>query len=418
MEMSKCHDIFNLQLDLRARAYVCPFTSTCVRVSSLHTLRSIEDTTMASKATAAAGAAVAGVASYAYFSFSRPKKGAEAPEATATMKKLFLTAPNNDPAKAQLEVKQVDIPRPRKGQVLVKMIAAAVNPSDYGKWRSGAEGESTPIGLEGAGVVVASGGGVTANRLVGKKVGVISMTEGTYAEYVCADAMRGVFAMDDSINPEDAASFFVNPFTALAILDTAASFGTAFIHTAAASQLGQMLIKAAPSKNMTIVNLVRRKEQVELLEKLGAEYVVCTADKDWQDQLTALITKLNITVAFDAIAGEMSGTLLSLLPAKGTCFVYGGLSKQNVSNVDPIGLIYHSKQLQGFFLTKWIESGGTLATIRRVGKATKMVNEGLKEGGWAESSFVDCKMEDMHSKFVEMYNKDGFTGKKLRIRID
>lgn len=377
---------------------------------------------MASKASAAAGAAaagVAGVASFAYMSFSRPKKSDEAPDSTKKMKKLFLVKPNADLSKAELAVKEVEIPRPGKGEVLVKMTAAAVNPSDYVGWKSGSEEEPQMIGKEGAGVVVASGGGMVANHLVGKTVGVFTTDRGTYGEYLCVDAMRGAFVMDSNIKPEDAASFFVNPFTTLAILDTAASHRSkAFIHTAAASQLGQMMVKLAPTKGMTVVNLVRRKEQVELLQKLGAVHIVCTADDDWEQQLTTLIEKLDITVAFDAIAGEMSGTLLSLLPSKGTCFVYGGLSKANVSNVNPIDLIYNQKHLEGFLVKRWIESGGTLATIRRMGKATKEINAGLASGGWAESSFVDCKMDDMFSKFLVMWKKDGFTGKKLRIRMD
>jgi NADPH:quinone reductase-like Zn-dependent oxidoreductase len=334
------------------------------------------------------------------------------------MKKLFLVKPNEDPTKAQFEVKDVAIPRPGKGEVLVKMTAAAVNPSDYLGWMSVSEEDPTPIGKEGAGVVVASGGGMTANRLVGKTVGVISFDSGTYAEYVCVDATRGAFAMDNTIKPEDAASFFVNPFTVLAILDTAASHGSkAFVHTAAASQLGQMLLKLATSKGMTVVSVVRRKEQVEILEKLGAEHIVCTAEKDWEQQLSAIIKKLDVKVAFDAIAGDMPGTLLSLLPSKGTCFAYGVLSRDPVGNVDAGDLIYRQKRLEGFLLGGWIEAGGTLATIRRMAKATRQVNAGLAEGGWAESSFVDTNMEDMHSKFVELW-KGGFTGKKLRVRMD
>lgn len=378
---------------------------------------------MASKATAAAGAAAAGVAgavSFAYMSFSRPKKSAEAPESTQKMKKLFLVKSHEDFSQVELAVKEVEIPRPEKGQVLVKMAAAAVNPSDYYKWiRASEEDLPLAIGLEGSGVVVASGGGITANRLVGKTVGVISMNDGTYGEYACADAMRGVFVIDSTIKPEDAASFFVNPFTVLGILDTAASYGSkAFIHTAAASQLGQMMVKLAPSRGLTVVNLVRRKEQIDLLRELGAEQIVCTADDDWEQQLSIIIEKLEVKVAFDAIAGDMSGTLLSLLPDKGTCFVYGGLSKSNVSNVTPIDLIYHQKHVEGFLLMKWIESGGTLATIRRLGKAIKLVNEGLAVGGWASSTFVDCTMDDMFPNFLEMWNKDGFTGKKIRIRMN
>jgi NADPH:quinone reductase-like Zn-dependent oxidoreductase len=320
----------------------------------------------------------------------------------------------------ELAVKEVEIPRPGKGQVLVKMMAAPVNPSDYYRWKNVSE-EDLPraIGLEGSGVVVASGGGMAANRLVGKTVAVVSMNSGTYGEYVCVDAMRGTFVIDSTIKPEDAASFFVNPLTVIGILDKAASYGSkAFIHTAAASQLGQMMVKLAPSRGLTVVNLVRRKEQVDLLRELGAEQIVCTADDDWEQQLTTIIEKLDVKVAFDAIAGDMSGTLLSLLPANGTCFVYGALSNSNVSNVKPLDLLYHQKHLEGFLLMTWIESGGTLATIRRMGKATKLVNEGLADGGWASSTFVDCSMDDMFSKFLEMWNKAGFTGKKLRIRMN
>jgi NADPH:quinone reductase-like Zn-dependent oxidoreductase len=381
---------------------------------------------MATKATAAVGAAAAGVAgaaSFAYMSFSRPQKSSDAPLDSQKMRQMFLVQPNRDVAKIEIQVKQVDIPKPSKGQVLVKMVAAPVNPSDYAKWMQVFEDKQEdpqPMGLEGAGIVVASGGGILANRLVGKTVGVIAMNGGgTFCEYLCVDAMQGCFVIDSNIKPEDAASFFVNPFTTLSILDTAASHGSkAFIHTAAASQLGQMMVKAAATKGMTVVNLVRRQEQVDILKKLGAEYIVCTADKDWKEQLKTIINELNVTVAFDAIAGEMSGTLLSLLPPKASCFVYGGLSTENVGNLPIVDLIYHKKHLEGFLVMQWIESGGTLAMIRRMKKATRDVNAGLVEGGWAQSTFVDCTMETMFSKFLEMWNKDGFTGKKLRIRMD
>ena len=336
------------------------------------------------------------------------------------MKMLVLVESNSDLNKAQIAVKEVDIPSPAPGQVLVRMCAAPVNPSDYGKWRSASP--DSPMGLEGAGVVVASGGGLAANRLVGRTVGVIARDTGTYAEYVCVDALRGAFPMDgNEVKPEDAASFFVNPYTALAIIDTAESHGCkAFIHTAAASQLGQMMVKRllSSSSRMTVVNVVRRQEQVKLLRDLGAQHVVCTADEDWKGQLAEWIAELDITVAFDAIAGEMSGTILSLLPSEGTCYVYGGLSKEKVGNVDPVDLIYKKKSVKGFMLINWMQAGGPLRSIMRLRKASKTVNAGLVKGGWAESKFVDCTMEDMQSKFLEMWNAGGFTDKKLRIRMD
>jgi len=333
-----------------------------------------------------------------------------------TMKRLVVTKTDPELSKCVLTVEETKVPTPKSGQVLVKVTAAAVNPSDYGSWTRAAE-KYLPmaVGKEGCGIIVASGGGLlsTFSAGVGTAVGFVNLPnyQGAYAEYVVADALH-VYALPADLNVADAASFFVNPYTAVGILDTAPK---ALIHTAAASQLGQMMVQLAPKLGKTVVNVVRRKEQIDLLTKLGAEHVICTADADWKEQLSNKIDELGITTAFDAVAGPMAGELLTLLPKGGTCYVYGALAGK-VSQIDPMDLIYKQKHLKGFYLVEWIQAGGILATLPRIRHATSLVMEGLKDG-WSASQFQDTTLEKMHYDLLELMSS-GATGKKLRVRLE
>jgi NADPH2:quinone reductase len=281
------------------------------------------------------------------------------------------------------------------------------------------------MGSEGSGVVVAAGEGLvnslaTFTCPVGTNVGFVGFKnkQGTYSEYVVASATEAVFAMPDDLPVEDAASFFVNPYTALGILDTAKQQGAkAIIHTAAASQLGQMIVKLAPTEGMEIINVVRREEQAELLKNIGAKHVVVTGSGDsFKDELASKIEELGVTVAFDAVAGQSAGDLLDVLPPKGTVNVYGALAGR-VENVDPMALIYQEKKLKGFFLKTWLMQGGTLSMLFRLMSASRKVNSGLKQGGWSSSQFKDTTMENAQADIVKALDSS-ITGQKLRIRFN
>mmetsp|Transcript_22401 Transcript_22401/g.32654 ORF Transcript_22401/g.32654 Transcript_22401/m.32654 type:complete len:367 (+) Transcript_22401:73-1173(+) len=343
--------------------------------------------------------------------------------------RIVLTQPHEDLSKAKLDIEEIPMPVPRIGQVLIRVSATPVNPSDYGEWsnvpRNG-EFQPRPVGKEGSGVVVASGGGIYANSIVGKKVGFVSNVkgQGAYAEYTVVDALKGVFPLPDNVVVEDAASHFVNPYTAYGFVDTVRTrhVGTSrpgLVHTAAASQLGQMLVKLCKQENVQLLNIVRREEQAETLRKLGAEHIIISTAPNWEETLRDKIKELGIQIAFDAIGGEMTGTLLSNLPPKGTCFVYGRLSNQNCSGIAPLDLIYRGKKLEGFFLTSWLMGSDSLGMLMRVRAATACVHAGLEnqETGWAVSQFEDCSLDNMWEKFVDMWNESGFTGRKLRIRF-
>lgn len=343
----------------------------------------------------------------------------ETEEIPAFMKRLQIASGHGaDLSEVQMEVVEVPVPQPKKGEVLVRMVAAPVNPSDYGEWRRKPAGdEAARLGKEGSGVVVRSGGGCMANGLVGKRVGVIAIKGGTYSEYLVTDAMMGAFALPDNVQTEEAASFFVNPFTACGFVHTVKGMGkTGFVSTAAASQLGQQLVQLCKMEGLTVINVVRREEQAELLRGLGAEHIVVTSETDWKDELRTKMAELKVSVIFDAIAGDNTGDMLDICPSKGTTFVFGGLSEKACGSINPMDLIYKEKYLEGWLLTHWIKGGGHMAALRRIRWATGLVMPGLHEG-WSASKFEDCSMEGMMPQFLAM-RAGSVTNKKLRIRFE
>lgn len=342
----------------------------------------------------------------------------------STMKRLVLKSPGTSRdafGEVELDIEtDVPVPVPKAGEVLIRVVATPVNPSDYGVWtRTASSLCPKGIGNEGSGIVVASGGGFSTRGLVGTAVGFIGLkdNQGAYSEYVTVDASKGVFQLPTDMPVEDGASFMVNPYTAYGILDTVRTCKSkAFIHTAAASQLGQMLVKLCKEEgDVALINVVRRQEQAEMLKRLGAEHVVVTGDNpEWKSELKAKAKELGANVAFDAVAGEMSGELINLLPIKkGILYMYGVLSGP-ASGIDPINLIYHQKQIRGWMLTPWLLAGGITSVLPRIRAVTSRVMGGLKDG-WSSTQFVNTSLENMHEEFLSMKTKTGFTNRKLRV---
>jgi NADPH2:quinone reductase len=176
---------------------------------------------------------------------------------------------------------------------------------------------------------------------------------------------------------EQAASMIVNPLTAMGLLDTARRAGhRAVVHTAGASQLGRMLLAIAAESNCPMIHVVRREAQVELLRSLGAEHVLNSSDGDFPDQFRAACSSLNATAVFEAVAGDMSGTVLNLMPPGSTAYVYGALSEEPCGNIDPIELIFRDKTISGFYLGKWLRSRSLLGKLRETGRIQRMLIDG------------------------------------------
>jgi NADPH:quinone reductase-like Zn-dependent oxidoreductase len=283
-----------------------------------------------------------------------------------------------------LNVVEQPLPKPSRGQVLVKIEATPCNPSDLlflqGKYGVRKKLPAVP-GWEGAGTVVASGGGWLAGWLRNKRVacGVQGDRDGTWAEYFLANATDCI-PLKRRLKFDAAASLIVNPLTAIGLLDTARRDGhPAAVHTAGASQLGRMLVRIAGRAKYPLVCVIRREEQAQLLKSVGAELVLNSADVDFVEQLATACQQVNATAAFEAVAGDMTGTLLNAMPRGSCVYVYGALSEEPCGNIDPIDLIFRNKTVTGFYLGEWLRRRGAFGVLRRANRLQRMLIDGLIE---------------------------------------
>jgi len=165
--------------------------------------------------------------------------------------------------------------------------------------------QAMQAGNEGSGVIVDAG--ANAKEMIGKTVGVAGGA--MYSQYRCVPA-TSCLVMDEGTTSAEAASSFVNPLTALAFIETMKMENhTAIVNTAAASNLGQMLVKICKDDGVPLVNIVRKAEQVDVLKNLGAEYVCNTSDADFMNDLVAALIATGATLAFDATGGGNEGKL-------------------------------------------------------------------------------------------------------------
>ncbi|MBI5496779.1 MAG: zinc-binding dehydrogenase [Deltaproteobacteria bacterium] len=253
-----------------------------------------------------------------------------------------------------LHVVELPVPTPADGEVLVRIAAAPINPSDA-MFTRGLYGTRRPLpaipGFEGAGTVVGHGGGAAGRALMGHRVAVAaSAGSGTWAEYVTV-AASSCFPLLPSLSTEQGAMLVVNPLTAWALVDLARADGhKAVVQTAAAGQLGRMIVRLGQRLSVETLNVVRRPAQVQLLRGLGARHVLSTHEPDFDARLAALCRELSATLAFDAVAGDMSARVLRALPRGGRLVIYGALSEAPCT-INPGDLLFGRKRLEGFWLS-------------------------------------------------------------------
>ncbi|RHY07022.1 hypothetical protein DYB25_009574 [Aphanomyces astaci] len=309
------------------------------------------------------------------------------PAYPTTMRALFLvkkvTTFQQEDLASCFEVREIDVPTPKYGEVLVKVECSPINPSNLsmlqGKYNSDNDLPLPSLtGTEGSGVVVASGGGIMGWYMVGKRVGIVKSDQGLWAEYVTVPAMTCIKLPHD-VSFEGGSSCFVNPLTVVAFVELALARGTkAIVHTAGASALGKMLVKHAKDNGVDVIAVVRRREQAESLQTIGAKYIVDTSESDWKAQLTTLTESLGATLAFDAVAGSLTGDVLTCMPNGSEVQVYGGLSNQPVSGVSPSEMIFKGKNVTGFWLVPYLAKRGTLGRVFMIRKVTGGLNSAFK----------------------------------------
>jgi NADPH:quinone reductase-like Zn-dependent oxidoreductase len=301
----------------------------------------------------------------------------------------------------------VDLPEPGPSQVLIRVEATPINPSDLGGLLAGADvseavgggtgdrpvvsvpltapamraaagrvGLPIAVGNEGAGTVVAAGSSAAAQRLLGRKVA--AANPGMYAQYRCVDASL-CLELPDDVTAAEGASPYVNPMTVLGMVETMRlEEHTALVHTAAASNLGQMLNRLCLAEGIPLVNIVRKPEQEELLRSAGATFVCNSTAATFMTELIDALKATKATLAFDAIGGgKLASQILTAMEAAATpeggaysrygssihkqVYIYGGLDRGPTELARSFGMAWG---IGGWLLPPFLQRIGPAAVER------------------------------------------------------
>jgi NADPH:quinone reductase-like Zn-dependent oxidoreductase len=354
-----------------------------------------------------------------------------------TSKQLFTLITSD--GQLEMSLREVDVPALKPHEVLVRIEAAPINPSDMWPMFGPANLEAAsfdeskkvlsapiypgmlsriksrldqvlPIGNEGAGTVVAAG--ESAQALMGKTVGVLSGA--CYAEYCCVP-MQACIVHHDGTSAKDAASSFVNPLTALGMVETMRMEGhSALVHTAAASSLGQMLNKICLAQNVSLVNIVRNQQQVDILKDIGAKYICDSSSDSFKTDLLKAIDETGATLAFDAIGGgELVSHILSAMEQVGSKDAVGFNTYGSPTNKQVYiygGLDFSPTMLNRAYGMTWSIGGWLLMQFlgkikpERVGELHKQVADEITTT--FATTFTDelTFMQAMTPKTIHQYN--------------
>lgn len=301
----------------------------------------------------------------------------------------------------ELSLVSVDVPAPASDEVLIQIQAAPINPSDIGllfgaadlraltasgtaalpvvtapvpagamKAMAGRLDQSLPVGNEGAGVVVAAGDSPAAQALLGQTVAALGGA--MYSQYRCVKVDQ-CLALPAGTTAAEGASCFVNPLTALGMVETMRREGhKALVHTAAASNLGQMLNRICQKDGIALVNIVRKPDQAALLRSQGATHVCDTSAPDFMESLTQALVDTGATLAFDAIGGgKLAGQILGAMEAAVNrtaseysrygsnvhkqVYIYGGLDRGPTEITRSFGMAW---SVGGWLLTPFLQKIG------------------------------------------------------------
>jgi NADPH:quinone reductase-like Zn-dependent oxidoreductase len=352
----------------------------------------------------------------------------------------------------QLSLRQANIPELATDEVLVRVLASPINPSDLGlllgpadlstaraggtadsptftatvppqlmKGMQARVDQSMMVGNEGAGVVVKAGADV--QKLLGRTVAVLG--GGMYAQYRVAKA-AACLVLPAGTTPAEGASCFVNPLTALSMVETMRRENhTALVHTAAASNLGQMLHKLCLQDGIALVNIVRSAEQAATLRKLGAKYVCDSTSPKFMDELTDALAETGATLAFDAVGGgKLANQILICMeaainrkstgysrygsPVHKQVYTYGVLDTRPIEiDRSNVGMAW---SVGGWLLTWFLEKIGPQATQKLRERVAAELKTTFASHYTAEISLAEALQPEM----IKAYNRRA-TGEKYLI---
>jgi NADPH:quinone reductase-like Zn-dependent oxidoreductase len=276
----------------------------------------------------------------------------------------------------------IAVPSPGPSQILVKVSLASINPSDvmflkglYGQPRM----QGRPPGFEGVGIVAAAGPDPAAQALVGRRVAFATGVSnwGSWAEYAVADASAAI-PLIDGVADADGAAMIVNPLTALAMFDIVREEGAkAFVLTAGASQLCKLIMGVAREEGFRPIAIVRRDDQIPLLEAAGAAHVLNAEAADFRGRLREVMKAEQPRVFLDAVTGPLASAIFDAMPRRGRWIVYGRLDPSATTIREPGQLIFQDKKIEGFWLRDWM-----LRHPERRGVAVMEAQKRFADGRW------------------------------------
>jgi NADPH2:quinone reductase len=356
----------------------------------------------------------------------------------------------------ELFLDTVAVAEPGPNEVLIRVEAAPVNPSDLALLLAGADvtaasaagtpqrpvisapipdaamrgltarvGTSMPAGNEGAGTVVAAGSSEAAQRLLGKKVAAAGGA--MYSQYCTVDSSL-CLELPEGLPAAEGASAFVNPMTALGMIETMRMEGhVALVHTAAASNLGQMLNRLCQQEQVPLVSIVRRPEQEELLRAAGAAFVCDSSQSGFTGELTAALTATGATLAFDATGGGMlASQILTCMEAAASAsadsysrygsavhkqvYIYGGLDRSPTVLTRSFGMAWG---VGGWLLTPFLAKIGLEGIIRLRDRVAAGLTTTFASGYTAQVSLPGALQLDNITAYAQQA-----TGTKYLIRPD
>jgi len=288
------------------------------------------------------------------------------------MKAIILPEYNANVIRAMrsLQVAETGIPVPTGEQLLVRVAAAPCNPSDIAFMRGGYNIRKplpAVMGFECTGTVLETGDDHELKSWIGKRVSCFTQDEeaGTWAEYFVTHPDNCLLLRDELADGQ-AAALCINPFTAYALFDLAMRRNVrAIVQNGASGQVGIFIRALAKRKSVPVINLVRKEEHEHELSGQGEKYVLNLNNPDLEAQLRTLAHDLNAGVAFDAVAGDVSGLMLNSMPSGSELIIYGGLSGKPAGMINPLDIIFKAKSVRGFNLGDWKTEVG-LSYFRKI----------------------------------------------------
>lgn len=299
-----------------------------------------------------------------------------------------------------LELAEIPVPKPKAGQVLIKVKRSTVNPSDVG-FVVGSYGQprvaGRPPGFEGTGTVVAAGPGLMPSLIKGRDVAFAVTPDGSgaWAEYAVTHAAAAI-ALKRGVAERDAAAMIVNPATVAAMLDLVKP-GEAFVFSAAASQLGKLMAALSKDHRKRMIAIVRRDAPMEALRKLGATEVLNETSPNFASDLKAILDKRTSKIFLDAVAGGASPAIFGAMGRGARWIIYGKLDDSGAAIPEPGEMIFLDKKVEGFWLSTWFRT----APLWKKMMVTHHVQARFRDGRWQTDIVAEIPLSDAIARLPE-----------------